>query len=194
MPKTFDNSARIMGVRAPVHSSMTQALLDCPQITSVCQTLRTAFGDIRDIRANLPFGNLIQLPRIPPILTESWVAHEISDGHAPFWQQPVVVMRGGPRADLLVRPSSGPDSLVEVKGTGNEGFSMFSAKDISTDVLVWVSFAGFFDAELGTAPKAYWLKDPGTVFTELDQKITLPRFRKRGDGRVVETTFHPVDR
>jgi len=122
-------------------------------------------------------GILVQLPKIPSILSESIVASEVQHGRGPMWKGPVQVMPGGAKADLIVKWKS-KEFRVEVKGTGRQGFQNLVAKDVAADVLVWVDFGNFFEDEFDSPVVAYWVSKPSSIFPD-SMKISLQNFRKR---------------
>src|SRR5687768_17162149 len=85
------------------------------------------------------------------------MAQEITEGRGAWWKGSVGVGRGNVGSDLRISLPSPGTGKTEVQATGTAGFQYFSTKDTTTDVLVWVDFARFFESEeKRVRPRACW--------------------------------------
>lgn len=146
------------------------------------EATRRAFAAVTEIRRTHLGGKWLQLPKIPPVLSESIVAREVLSDHSPFFGTPESVERGGKDADLIVTLGK-EEFSVEVKTTGRQGFSYLYEKDILSPYLAWLSLGD--DLEGGTLypPMLHWVKDPRVCFSG-PRKITLPVFLRLASGHV----------
>ena len=169
----------------------TQALLAAGEIRQACDAIRLAFGAVAKLRKDAPGGKFVQYPKIPSIVSESWLAQEVAYGRAPFWPAGCAVSRGGTACDLQVLDPHGRIWKLEVKATGSAAFQFFSTKDVTADALAWLSFDRYFEAESHEPPTVFWLENPSAVFAA-STKITLREFRRRCGDRLHETTLLPM--
>ena len=174
--------------------SMSQDILQQHEIQDSVAALREGFTAIRQIRNSRSQGRLVQFPKIPSILSESVVAQEILAGRGVRLKGPVLVRRGGTKADLVVK-SKGKELRVEVKGTGKQGFGALGPKDVNADVLVWIAYGAFFEGDSDTPITAHWLHTPRRVVRggKIPSRISLGEFITRsGRSLKSETLTNPV--
>jgi len=114
---------------------------------------------------------MLQYPKLPNKLTECFVGELIADGTLLRSTSPISVSAGG-GGDLIVRHASGART-IEVKGTA-QGFTMFSAKDLVADFLVWVDFGAYFRSDRTVA--IHVVEKLGRIGIPGNTKMTLREF------------------
>ena len=122
---------------------MAKQPLNLAQILKAEEALIKAFRSVSTIRRDYgEAGALIQLPRIPPLISESivyWMLKSRSD-------LITLDFRKSGR-DLIGTATDGSVMPIEVKATGRQAFQHFSQKDITSRWLVWVHFQRYFEEE-----------------------------------------------
>lgn len=150
---------------------MTREPLGRNEILQLSNLLKRVFEHIQELRRENPLANKIQMPKIPPILTESICCQCAPFFFGPNWEATL----GGSYCDVLLqRPTK--RKKIEVKATGKSQFEYFSRKDLAADYLIWINFGDFF--ERGTSLiEVYILKKPSSIFPS-PTKVTLEKFKK----------------
>jgi len=124
------------------------------QILQAEKALKEAFDAIAAIRRKHGVvGSLVQLPKIPPLFSES-IVYRILDDQKLFSK---LRFRNEGR-DIIGLGPKGERTLIEVKSTGSNAFQYFSRKDIESDWLIWVHFGHHFEGAKGTIT-VYLLRD-----------------------------------
>lgn len=155
---------------------MATTELTAPEIHHLLALMRRVFVFIANLKATDPIASHIQYPKVPPGLSESMVVQMIRDGKLLPHLQGAQLSRGQKEADIVARLGS-KSIKIEVKATGEAGFSALYEKDTVADHLVWVHFGRFCaDPALGSID-VYSLDRPGQFFSKA-QKITLQQFHK----------------
>lgn len=122
--------------------------LDLRDIAELTQHLREVARLIRAIRDNSHVGYHVQLPKIPPALSESLAVLAIRQRLLlPWIEIRSYVGFGGREADVLVGVGDGSHLRIEVKSSGPQRFATFGAKDYAADFLIWFAFDDFFQRD-----------------------------------------------
>ena len=152
---------------------MPRTCLRWNEITELMELLADIFSYISNLRDENPLANKIQLPKIPPILSESLCILE-AEKLFPGCSNAVF---GGRECDIIVGFQDGTRKTAEIKATGQSAFQALSKKDIAADFLVWVHFGRFFEGN-DEEIRAYVMENPKRIFIKA-VKINLEKFKSR---------------
>lgn len=145
--------------------------------------LIATFAAQMDVRRAIPIAARIKFPAVPARFSESIVVLAANRLFAPYTGYTAAA--GGKLADvILTRPSDSavsalgvvpaPTVKVEVKATASRGTLELKPRDVSADILVWLSFGDRFEGG----------RDPITVHV-LPKPTENPSVQKVA-GRVVK--------
>ncbi len=154
---------------------MTLDQLSKEEINELTNLLLKVFNYLNDLRSNNSLAERIQFPKIPPVLSESIVAHLLREHKLPLELNTEEINFGGKRANIIAKTANG-EKLIEVKATGIHGFESLSERDINADLLIWVHFADFFHKKGDKPIEVFILKQPKECFKE-PLKLTLTKFK-----------------
>jgi hypothetical protein len=159
--------------------ALARAPLTLDQILAAEVALREAMDSVKDIRRRYgEAGQLVQLPKIPSLLSES-IVYWLMRGTGEF--ESLRFREEG--RDMIGRKADGRRVLIEVKSTGASAFQHLSKKDLESDILVWVHFRRYFEGRKDRIT-AYLFKEIGQEIdspgrTRLSRiKATIPRERQ----------------
>lgn len=148
---------------------MARQPLNRAQILQAEEALIKAFRSVSTIRRDYgEAGALVQLPRIPPLISESIV----------YWMlksRPDLITLDFRKSgrDLIGTATDGSVIPIEVKATGRQAFQHFGEKDITSKWLFWVHFQRYFE-EKEDPIMVYLFREVGNEFLA-SGRVTLSK-------------------
>jgi hypothetical protein len=157
-------------------STMSRVALTNSEIEELFSRLTDVFNYVNELRSKSPIAEKIQMPKIPPMLSESIALRLVQKG---ILGRTVSSVRfGGRQSDLVASTESARRIKIEVKATGKQGFQFLSEKDISADYLLWIDFGSAlltgkttFEVYVVRAPSRYFNRPTKTTLSKLKNVV-----------------------
>lgn len=159
-------------------------------IAELTRHLREVAKVVSSIRGASAVGRHVQLPKIPPALSESLAILAIRErllladiGHI------ADVRFGGREADVIAIVNDGR-FRIEVKSSGPQRFATFGKKDYAADFLIWFAFDDYFQREDANSVDAFVFPAPSQFLAEgwRPNRVTLGQLlAKWPDPQITQT-------
>jgi len=159
-------------------------LLSGVEIEKLLDEVVAVAAYVEQRRAAEPLASHIQLPKLPPILSESIVGLLLLNGAIPLpgVAAVIAVEPAGIAGDLFVTTPAGK-VRVEVKGT-TRGFTLFNAKDVTAPFVIWLDVGPLF--RISRKATVHVIPGPGDLGIVMGQRLTSATLARRAFGSVID--------